>query len=479
MLETRYSSKEMSAIWSEDNKLLVCRKLWVALAESQMELGLLDDEGNPRITEEKLKALKCQTKRISAYEKEKLAEIEKEVKHDVMAHIKLLGQVCPIASDIIHLGATSCDITDNADLILIKESLFLLRGKLVGVIDSLGSLAKINKDLPCVAFTHYQPAQLTTVGKRICLWANDLVNDLLEVERRIDKLAFRGMKGATGTQASYLQLFDGNVTKVYELEDKVTKKMGFSKIYNLTGQTYSRKIESQILHVMSGIAQSAHKFGTDMRLLQHDSEMQEPWGNSQIGSSAMPYKRNPMRCERLCSLSRYVINQCHSADYTAATQWLERTLDDSAVRRLTMPAIFMAVDGILSLYLNIANGIEIHRDVIRKNVWRQLPFMLAEPIMMAAVKGGCDRQEVHEIIRKESQKALNEVQMGRNNDLLRLLKANKVVGQFMNFDQNDFDPHKHTGCAPEQVDDFINNVVEPIRKKYPPDSVSQHYEVAC
>ena len=378
-LITRYASKEMSSIWSAQKKHSTWRKLWVALAEAEMELGL------PDITPEQIAELKAGVDDIDF---EKAKEYEKKFRHDVMAHNHTYGDLCPSARGIIHLGATSCYVTDNSELIQIRESLQLTIERLVSVIDQLASFAEQYKDLPCLGFTHLQPAQPTTVGKRSTLWCYDLALDLAELEYRLEELSFRGVKGTTGTQATFLQLFKGDHEKVVALDKLVSEKMGFQNRYVVTGQTYSRKIDSQILASLSGVAQSAHKSGTDIRILQNRKEIEEPFEKNQIGSSAMAYKRNPMRSERMCSLARFTMSLTSNADQTMATQWMERTLDDSANRRLSLPLSFLSVDAILILYRNIADGLVVYPKVIEKHLNEELPFMATEEILMAAVQAG-------------------------------------------------------------------------------------------
>ncbi len=391
-LISRYASREMAQLWSPQRRHSTWRRMWVALAEAEKELGL-------NITDEQISQLKANVDNIDF---DAAAGYERELRHDVMAHVHAYGDACPDARGIIHLGATSCYVTDNADLVLLREGLELVRNRLVQVIDALGKFATENRDLPCLGFTHLQPAQPTTVGKRATLWCYDLVLDLEELEHRISKLRFRGVKGTTGTQATFLSLFEGDHGKVEELDRLVTQKLGFEESYAVTGQTYSRKIDAQIIGVLSGIAQSANKTGSDMRILQSRKELEEPFEKKQIGSSAMAYKRNPMRSERMCSLARFVTSLQSSADQTIANQWLERTLDDSAVRRLNIPQSFLAVDAILILYQNITDGLVVYPKTIEKHLNEELPFMATEEILMAGVQAGGDRQELHEQIRVHS-----------------------------------------------------------------------------
>ena len=467
-LITRYASTEMASIWSAQRKHSTWRRLWVALAQSQRELGL-------DISAEQVDELHAAVDDIDF---DKAAEYERELRHDVMAHVHAYADRCPNAGGIIHLGATSCFVTDNTDLILLRESLNLVRSRLVAVIDQLAGFAAQYRDLPCLAFTHLQPAQPTTVGKRAALWCYDLVLDLQELQHRLDLMMFRGVKGTTGTQASFLSLFQGDHQSVTELDRLVSQKMGFSETYAVTGQTYSRKFDAQVLNVLSGIAQSAHKAGTDLRLLQNWKEIEEPFEKKQIGSSAMAYKRNPMRCERMCSLARYVISLASSAENTFATQWMERTLDDSANRRLTLPQAFLAADAVLILYRNICDGLVVYPKMIEKHLQQELPFMATEDVLMAAVKAGGDRQELHERIRVHSQDAAKQVkECGKANDLIERLKQDPA---FAKVDLTEtLDARRFVGRAPEQVDAFLRNVVAPIRERYGDDlgSGSEDVEV--
>ena len=454
-LIARYASKEMSKLWSPQRKFSTWRKLWVALAEAEAELGLA-------VTAEQIAELKAHVDDIDFAS---AARHEKKLRHDVMAHVHAYGDVCPKARAIIHLGATSCYVTDNTDLLLIREGLTLVRNRLATVIDKLGTFAFDTRALACPGFTHFQPAQPTTVGKRACLWIFDLVQDLEEIEFRLAGLKARGVKGTTGTQASFLELFHGDHAKVRKLDELVSQKMGFADAYSVTGQTYSRKIDAQVVASLSGIAQSSHKAATDLRLLQHLKEIEEPFEAEQIGSSAMPYKRNPMRAERICGLARFVMSLEQSAASTLATQWLERTLDDSANRRLTLPQGFLATDAILILYQNIASGFVVYPQVIARHLRAELPFMASEGIMMAAVEKGGDRQSLHERIRQHSQAAALVVkQHGGENDLLERLKKDDA---FTGVDFNEaLKPEKFVGRAPQQVDEFLRETVEPIRKRY-------------
>lgn len=454
-LIARYASRPMAQLWGDQRKFSTWRRLWVALAEAEKELGL-------DIRQEQIDELQAQVDNIDFAAAEKH---EKRLRHDVMAHVHTYGDLCPVAKPIIHLGATSCYVTDNTDLLLMREGLDMLAKRLATVIDLLGKFATKHRDLPCLAFTHFQPAQPTTVGKRACLWAYDLALDLEEVEHRRDAIKARSVKGTTGTQASFLELFHGDHGKVRQLELLVAKKIGFAETYAVTGQTYSRKVDAQVLDVLSGIGQSAHKAATDLRLLAHRKEMEEPFEAEQIGSSAMAYKRNPMRSERICGLARFLMSLPSNAAETHATQWLERTLDDSANRRLTIPQAFLAADAILVLYQNVVTGLEVYPQVIARHLAAELPFMASENLMMAAVKAGGDRQELHERIRQHSQAAAAVVkQQGGDNDLLARLSKDPA---FAKVDvSGELDPKRFVGRAPEQVDEFVADIVAPIRQRY-------------
>jgi adenylosuccinate lyase len=454
----RYASKEMSHLWSPQTKHSTWRKLWVVLAECERELGL-------NISQAQIDELKSHVDDIDF---EAAASHEKRLRHDVMAHVHAYGDVCPAARPIIHLGATSCYVTDNTDLILMRRGLELLRSRLVSTIDRLAKFAAEYRSLPCLGFTHLQPAQPVTVGKRATLWCYDLVLDLEELSHRIDQLKLRGVKGTTGTQATFLALFDGNHAKVDELDRRVCQKLGFNAAYAVTGQTYSRKIDSQVIDVLGGLSQSAHKAGSDLRLLQSRKEVEEPFEKHQIGSSAMAYKRNPMRSERMCGLARFVMSLTSSAAQTTATQWMERTLDDSANRRLTIPQAFLASDAILILYRNIVDGLVVYPKVIAKHLDEELPFMATEEILMAGVRAGGDRQELHERIRVHSIEAGKQVkEHGLSNDLIDRLKSESG---FANVDLSGaLDPQRFIGRAPEQVDQFIKEIVDPIRQRFAAD----------
>ncbi len=455
-LISRYASPAMSQLWGAQRKFETWRKLWIALAEAEQELGL-------EIREDQIEQLRQHVQDIDFAAAE---AYERKLRHDVMAHVHAYGDVCPDARPIIHLGATSCYVTDNTDLLLMREGLQQVRDRLVSVIDALGRFAEEHRGLACLAFTHLQPAQPTTMGKRATLWIQDLLLDLEEVEHRLATLKARGVKGTTGTQASFLQLFDGDSNKVRQLEQLVSRKMGFESSYAVTGQTYPRKIDSQVLDALSGIAQSAHKGATDLRILAHRKEVEEPFEKHQIGSSAMAYKRNPMRSERICGLARFVMSLQTSPPQTVATQWMERTLDDSANRRLVIPQAFLAIDAILLLYENVARGMVVYPAVIARNLRDELPFMATENILMAAVAAGGDRQDLHERIRVHSQAAAEQVKkLGNPNDLLQRLASASAFSS-VSLDRL-VDGSQFVGRAPEQVDEILAEHVEPLRRKYP------------
>lgn len=453
-LITRYASREMAQLWSTMHRSQLWRKLWIVLAECEQELGL-------PISDAQLAQLRQFEMEVDL---DVVREYENRLRHDVMAHVHAYGDQCPEARGIIHWGATSCYVTDNGDLLLIRDALEMVRRRLVGIIATLADFARRYRDLPCLAFTHLQPAQPTTVGKRACLWAYDFVLDLTEVEHRLYELRARSAKGTTGTQASFLQLFDGEHAKVRQLEQRIAQRLGFAESYAVTGQTYPRKVDAQIMDALSGIAQSIHKTATDLRLLSSRKEVEEPFEKDQIGSSAMAYKRNPMRSERMCSLARFVISLQSSASQTAAVQWMERTLDDSANRRLVMPQSFLAIDACLILMQNVASGMVVHEKQIEKHLAEELPFMATEAIMMAAVAAGADRQEIHENIRQHSVAAgLVVKREAKENDLLDRLRADKA---YANIDIDSLvDPIAFVGRAPQQVDEFILEIVEPILER--------------
>lgn len=450
---SRYASEEMQFLFSADMKFSTWRRLWVALAESEQELGL-------SITNEQIAEMKSH---ISDINYEAAAAREKEVRHDVMAHVYAFGLQCPTAKGIIHLGATSCYVGDNTDIIVMTEALRLVKKKLVNLINELSKFAMAQKDQPTLAFTHFQPAQPTTVGKRAALWLYDLVLDLEELNFRIDHMKLLGSKGTTGTQASFLELFEGDHEKVRELDRKIAQKMGYTDCQPVSGQTYSRKVDSYVLNTLSGIAQSAMKFSNDLRLLQHLKEVEEPFEKHQIGSSAMAYKRNPMRSERISSLARYVIADAINPAITASTQWFERTLDDSANKRISVPEAFLAVDAILSLYINVVDGLVVYPKVIEQRLWKELPFMATENIMMHAVKKGGDRQELHERIRVHSMAASKRIkEQGLENDLIDRIAADPIFGMTKDEILHILKPENFTGRASRQTEEFIAEYVRPI-----------------
>ncbi len=455
-LNTRYASKEMQYLFSPDKKFSTWRKLWIALAESEKELGL-------NITDEQINEMKEHIFDIN-YDVAKARE--KEVRHDVMSHVYAYGVQCPTAKPIIHLGATSCYVGDNTDIIIMTEAMELVKKKLVCLIGELSKFAMEYKDLPCLAFTHFQPAQPTTVGKRATLWLEDLVMDLEDVEHQLSKAKLLGCKGTTGTQASFMELFDGDNEKCKELDRKIAQKMGYKDTFHVSGQTYPRKLDSQMLTVLSSIAQSAYKFSNDIRLLQSMKQIEEPFEKSQIGSSAMAYKRNPMRSERIGALARYVIVDALNPAITASTQWFERTLDDSANKRISVPEAFLAVDAILSLYINVVDGLVVYEKVITKQFMAEIPFMATENIMMDAVKKGGDRQELHEKIRQYSMEAGKRVKVeGLDNNLAELIANDESFGLTLEEINSVMKPINFVGRAPEQVVDFVDEVIKPILDK--------------
>jgi adenylosuccinate lyase len=471
-LVTRYATPEMAELWGPQRKFSTWRRLWVALAEAEHELGLLADDGvSPRITPRQLEELRAHVDDIDFARAD---AHERRLRHEVMAHIHAYGEACPGARDILHLGATSCYVTDNTDLLLMREALGLVRDRLVGVIDALARFAERWRDLPTLGYTHFQPAQLTTVGKRATLWCYDFVLDLHEVEHRLATLRFRGAKGTTGTQASFLELFHGDHDKVRRLDELVAHKMSFEQLYPVTGQTYSRKVDSQVLDALAGVGQTAHKFGTDLRLLAHEQEVEEPQEAEQVGSSAMAYKRNPMRAERMCGLARFVGSLTVSAAATAAVQWLERTLDDSVNRRLTLSQAFLATDGVLRLALSLANGLVVHPAVIARHVEQALPYVATEALLMEASRRG-DRQALHEKIRQHSHAVTARLKEGaERNDLLDRLQADPAFAgiDFGRLRQ----PARFVGRAPQQVDEFLAAEVAPIRRRYA-HLLGQHLDV--
>ena len=458
-LSSRYASDQMQYIFSPDKKFSTWRRLWVALARAEMELGL-------PVTAEQVEELSAH---LTDIDYDKASQYEKKLRHDVMAHVHTYGELCPKAMPIIHLGATSCYVGDNTDVILMREGLCLIRDEIVRVLDKLAKFARQHKALPTLGFTHFQPAQLVTVGKRATLWMNELLLDLADVEYRIANLKLLGCKGTTGTQASFLELFDGDHEKCRELDRKIAAEMGFTATAAVSGQTYSRKVDYQVVSTLSGIAQSASKFATDLRLLCHLKEVEEPFEKNQIGSSAMPYKRNPMRCERICALARYVMADAVNPAVTAASQWFERTLDDSANKRLSVPEAFLAVDAILNIWANVADGLVVHEKVIEKHVLEELPFMASENILMDAVKKGGNRQDLHERIRVLSQQAgANVKDLGLSNNLVDLIAGDPAFSMLSREElTSHLEPSRYIGRSPEQVEEFLKEEVEPVLAHYP------------
>jgi adenylosuccinate lyase len=455
-LGSRYASRAMRAQFSDRKKFTTWRKLWIALAESEHELGL-------SVTAEQVAELREHAEDLDL---ELAARYEKELRHDVMAHVHAWGEVCPKARPIIHLGATSCYVGDNTDLIVMREGIRMIRGQVVGVLGALAGFAREWKSLPTLGFTHFQPAQATTVGKRACLWIQDLVHDLEDLDHVEAQIRFRGVKGTTGTQASFLELFDGDHDKVRKLDEMVTAKMGFDRTFGVTGQTYPRKLDFRVLQVLSSIAQSAHKFATDLRLLANKRELEEPFGSKQIGSSAMPWKRNPMRSERICSLSRFVIELLGNAAHTAANQWLERTLDDSANRRLSIAEGFLGTDAVLNLYLDVASGLLVHPAIIARHLDAELPFLASEAVLMEAVKAGGDRQDLHERIRIHSHAAAAELKAGREPDLRQRLAGDPAFEAVAGRLDDLLDGALYVGRAPEQVEEFLAAEVDPLLERH-------------
>mgnify|MGYP001082528799 FL=1 len=459
-LSERYASKEMQYIFSPDKKFKTWRKLWIALAEAENELGLKNEQGGPAVTTEQIEELKAHAEDIN-YDVAK--EREKLVRHDVMSHVYAYGQQCPKAAGIIHLGATSCYVGDNTDVIIMTEALQLVKNKLVNVIDELAKFAMKYKDLPTLAFTHFQPAQPTTVGKRATLWLQEFMMDLEDVDYVLSTMKLLGSKGTTGTQASFMELFDGDEEKVKKLDHLIAEKMGFNSCFPVSGQTYSRKLDTRVANVLAGIAASAHKFSNDIRLLQHLKEIEEPFEKNQIGSSAMAYKRNPMRSERIASLSRYVMADVTNTMFTSACQWFERTLDDSANKRISIPEGFLATDGILDLLLNVVDGLVVYDKVIERRLMSELPFMATENIMMDAVKAGGNRQELHEKIRTLSMEAGRNVkELGKENNLLELIAADEEFPMGIDELKEAMKPEKYIGRSVSQVKEFIEEVVQPV-----------------
>ena len=467
-LSTRYASKEMQYLFSDNNKFRTWRKLWIALAKAEHKLGL-------NVTQEQIDQLEAHAGDIN-YD---VAEArEKLVRHDVMSHVYAYGQQCPDAEAIIHLGATSCYVGDNTDILILRDACGLVLRKCAQVLRNLSAFAEQYKALPCLAYTHLQPAQLTTVGKRATLWMNELVMDVENLEFQVRQLRLRGAKGTTGTQASFMELFEGNEEKVKELETLVAEQMGFEKCVAVSGQTYSRKTDAYVLAALSGVAQSACKFANDLRILQSFEEMEEPFEKNQIGSSAMPYKRNPMRSERICALARYVIQDGVNPAMTAATQWFERTLDDSANKRIAVAEAFLAVDAILEIYINVTAGLVVYDRVVRRRVMEKLPFMATENIMMEAVKRGGNRQELHEALREHSHAAARKVKLeGGANDLIDRIVADPLFPLSREEIDAQMAPEKYVGRAPSQVTEFLREEIAPLLAKYPDESIQAELNV--
>ena len=457
---TRYASDEMQYIFSDDNKFRTWRRLWIALAKAEQRQGLA-------ITDEQIAELEAHKDDINY---EEAAAREKLVRHDVMSHVYAYGLQCPKAKGIIHLGATSCYVGDNTDVIIMRQGLELVRGKLIGVLSNLAKFAETYKDMPCLAYTHCQPAQLTTVGKRATLWMNEFYMDVQEIEHQAASLALRGVKGTTGTQASFMELFGGNAEKVKAVEADVCAQMGFDKVVPVCGQTYSRKVDYNVLSALAGLAQSAMKMATDIRLLANFKEMEEPFEKNQIGSSAMPYKRNPMRCERICALARYLMIDVLNPAMTAGTQWFERTLDDSANKRIAMAEGFLAADAILNILLNVSDGLVVYPKVVRSRVMAELPFMASENIMMKAVKKGGDRQELHERLREHAVAAAAVVkQEGQPNDMIARVEADPAFGLTREEIESELQPEAFTGRAPQQVEEYLDSYIRPLLSANPDD----------
>ena len=456
-LVERFATQEMAALWSAQKKFSTWRRCWVALAEAEQELGL-------PITDEQLEEMRAH---IDDIDFEAAKRFEHETRHDVMAHIRAYGLAAPKAKPIIHLGATSCFVGDNTDLILMREGLAILLNKAVNVLARLAGFAEKWKRLPTLGFTHFQPAQVVTVGKRASLWALDLLMDVEDLEAVLARLRSRGVKGTTGTQASFLALFDGDAEKVRNLDQRVAEKLGFTRSYAVTGQTYPRKVDTHVLRVLAGIGESVHKWATDMRLLQNMKEVEEPFGKKQVGSSAMAYKRNPMRCERACALARFLMVAPLHSQFTAAVQWFERTLDDSAIRRLSLPEAFLAADGALNLYLNVMENPVVYPKVIEKHLRAELPFMATENILMECVRRGGDRQELHEVIRQHAQAAAAQVkEHGKENDLLDRLAGDPAIAMTREEIETVLDLNAFVGRAPDQVTDFLTNEVQPVLDRH-------------
>ena len=467
-LSTRYASKEMQYLFSDNNKFRTWRKLWIALAKAEHQLGL-------NVSQEQIRQLEAHAEEIN-YD---VAEArEKLVRHDVMSHVYAYGRQCPDAEAIIHLGATSCYVGDNTDILILRDASNLVLRKCAQVLRNLGAFARQYKDLPCLAYTHLQPAQLTTVGKRATLWMNELVMDMENLEFQVNQLRLRGAKGTTGTQASFMELFEGDEEKVKELETLVARQIGFEKCVAVSGQTYSRKTDAYVLAALSGVGQSACKFANDLRILQSFEEMEEPFEKNQIGSSAMPYKRNPMRSERICALARYVIQDGVNPAMTAATQWFERTLDDSANKRIAVAEAFLAVDAILEIYINVTAGLVVYDRVIRRRVMEKLPFMATENIMMESVKRGGNRQELHEALREHSHAAARKVKLeGGSNDLIDRIVADPLFPLTREEIEAQMAPEKYVGRAPGQVTEFLRDEISPLLARYPDEALQAELNV--
>ncbi len=467
-LSTRYASREMQYLFSDNNKFRTWRKLWIALAKAEHQLGL-------PVTREQISQLEAHAEDVNydvAEEREKL------VRHDVMSHVYAYGQQCPDAEGIIHLGATSCYVGDNTDILILRDAMGLVLRKCAQVLRNLSAFAEKYKDLPCLAYTHLQPAQLTTVGKRAALWMNELVMDMENLEFQLDSLRLRGAKGTTGTQASFMELFEGDEGKVLELERLVAEQMGFDRCVAVSGQTYSRKVDAYVLGALSGVAQSACKFASDLRILQAFEEMEEPFEKNQIGSSAMPYKRNPMRSERICALARYVIQDAVNPAMTAAAQWFERTLDDSANKRIAVSEAFLAVDAILEIYINVTAGLVVYDRVVRRRVMEKLPFMATENIMMEAVRRGGNRQELHEALRRHSHAAARQVKLeGGRNDLIERIAADPLFPLTREEIDAQMAPEQYVGRAPGQVTAFLRNEIDPLLERYPDEGIRAELNV--
>lgn len=455
-LAGRYASDEMLGLFSEQTKISTWRKLWTCLAQAQRELGI--DISQKQIDELTDAQENIDFKRAESY--------ERQTRHDVMAHIKTYGDACPSSAGIIHLGATSCFVGDNTDLVIIRRACLVIRKKLITLINDAAKFASLNKNAPTLAYTHFQPAQLTTIGKRACLWIQEILMDLEDLESFIQRLPFRGAKGTTGTQASFLKLFNGDHEKVKQLDFLVTKKMGFNRSFPITGQTYPRKVDAKLISILANIAASASKFSADIRLLAHEREIEEPFLETQVGSSAMAYKRNPMRCERISSLSRFIISLLDFPYQTAANQWLERTLDDSAGKRIVIPEAFLATDSVLILYQSVISGLVIYPEVIKRNMHNEISFMATENLLMAAVQAGGNRQDLHERIRSHSMDAAKKMKStGKPSDLLERLRSDKCFSNLIENIDEYIDPIKYIGRSPEQVDDFLDETIWPILKK--------------